>query len=110
MSQAALLLGGFFLTIVGMLAFGFAPGVGRLLTGLGALLVWLTMALALERRMGSALLGRGLQALLGGAVMTVVATAVAADVAGIGLACAGGALLGLVAPEWSRWFGQRLFR
>jgi len=103
MSSLAVLLAGFFLVIAGMLMFGFAPGLGRLMVAAGALAVWLMLARAIERRTWSAAGRRLAQASLGAAVMAVAMTAVAPDLTGIMIAAAIGATVGAFAPQWSAY-------
>lgn len=110
MSRLGLLLTGFLLVIVGMVMFGFAPGLGRWLVVGGALLVWGAMAVALEAQPWSSGGKRLLQVFLGASVLAVVATAIAPDLTGIivaaGVGATLGAIIGILAPQWHRWLNR----
>ena len=110
MSRIGLLLVGFLLVIVGMVMFGFAPGLGRWLVVAGALLVWGAMAVALEGQPWTTTGKRLLQVILGAAVLAVVATAISPNLTGIIMAAGVGATLGVIigtlAPQWQRWLNR----
>jgi hypothetical protein len=97
------LLAGFLLIMLGMLGFAMLPGLGRLLVWCGAILVWLSLATAMQAMPWSASGKRSLQTLLGTAVVAVAMSATAFSLTGIMLASLAGALLGFFAPQWSRW-------
>jgi hypothetical protein len=110
MSRLGLLLTGFLLVIVGMVMFGFAPGLGRWLMVAGALLVWGAMAVALDDQPWTSAGKRLLQVFLGASVLAVVATAIAPDLTGIivaaGVGATLGAIIGILAPQWRRWLNR----
>ncbi len=107
MLRLGALLLGFLLVIVGMVMFGFAPGLGRLLVVGGALLVWGGLARALEAKPWSAPSRRLLHVVLGASVLAVAASAIAPDLMDIIVASAFGGMLGAFAPEWVRRFSSR---
>lgn len=110
MPRLGLLLAGFLLVIVGMVMFGFAPGLGRGLVVAGALMVWGAMAVALEGQPWASAGKLLLQVFLGASVLAVVATAIAPDLTGIivaaGVGAILGAVIGLLAPQWHRWLNR----
>ena len=98
---------GFFLAIIGMLAFAIAPMLGRTLVWLGVALAWFGMAIALEQRPWSAYGKLLLQILIGAAAVAIAMSATRLSIAGITLAALLGGIIGAFASQWSLWISRR---
>ncbi len=95
---------GFFLAIAGMAVYAVAPLAGRLLVWLGAVLAWLGIAIAIERKPWPAAGRQLLQAIVGAAAVAIAMSATRFSLAGVGIATLLGAVIGALAPRWTRFF------
>lgn len=94
---------GFFLAIVGMIAYAVAPIPGRILMWVGVALAWFGIAVAVNRRPWSAAGKTLLQILVGAAALAIAMTATRLSIAGIALASLLGGVIGAFASQWSVW-------
>lgn len=97
---------GFFLAIIGMMAFVVAPMLGRALVWIGVALAWFGMAVALQARPWSAYGKLGLQALIGASCLAIAMTVTRFSLAGIAVAAAIGGVIGAFASQWSLWISR----
>jgi hypothetical protein len=98
---------GFFLTIVGMVAFVVAPKLGMLLVWSGAVMAWFGMAVAIEKKPWSLRGKMLLQILLGASAFALALSASPLSLRGVLLAAIVGGIIGAFASQWSRWLSQR---
>jgi len=98
---------GFFLAIVGMVAYAVAPMPGRILLWIGVALAWFGIAVAVNRRPWSPSGKTLLQILVGAAALAIAMTATRLSIAGIALASLLGGVMGAFASQWSVWMTRR---
>lgn len=98
---------GFFLAIVGMIAYAVAPMPGRALLWVGVALAWFGIAVAINRKPWSTGGKTLLQILVGAAALAIAMTATRLSLAGIALASLLGGVMGAFASQWSVWLARR---